>query len=90
MLLNKALKGEQREKSLYVNRGDCFYRCNDFQFALADYHQGLEIDPSDDSIRVRISVIHNEYGTQEYQVCVHGHAIEISMVYAYAIFSGEN
>ncbi|XP_067939514.1 tetratricopeptide repeat protein 16-like [Watersipora subatra] len=67
MLINKALKGEQREKGLYVNRGDCFFRCNDFQFALADYHQALELDPSDDSIRVRISVIHNEYGTQEYQ-----------------------
>ncbi|KAF6022679.1 TTC16 [Bugula neritina] len=67
LLLNKALKGEQREKGLYVNRGDCFFRSNDLQFALADYHQGLELDPADDSIRVRISVIHNEYGSQEYQ-----------------------
>ena len=46
---------------------DCFFRTGDYQFALADYHQALELDPTDDSVRVRISVIHNEYGTFEYQ-----------------------
>ena len=32
------------------------------QFALADYHQALEIDPMDENIRSRIAIIHNEYG----------------------------
>ncbi|XP_074655827.1 uncharacterized protein LOC141909320 [Tubulanus polymorphus] len=67
VLLNKAIKGEKREKGLYINRGDCFYRQGDLHFSLADYHQALEIDPYDTSIRSRISVIHNEFGVMEYQ-----------------------
>ncbi|XP_064649885.1 tetratricopeptide repeat protein 16-like isoform X2 [Lineus longissimus] len=67
ILLNKAIKGEKREKGLYINRGDCFYRQEDLHFALADYHQALEIDPMDNGIRSRISVVHNEFGVAEYQ-----------------------
>ncbi|KAK3088668.1 hypothetical protein FSP39_022127 [Pinctada imbricata] len=67
ILLNKAIKGEKREKGLYVNRGDCFFRQSDMNFALQDYSQALEIDPNDQSIKSRISVIHNEHGVNAYQ-----------------------
>ncbi|XP_052229200.1 LOW QUALITY PROTEIN: tetratricopeptide repeat protein 16-like [Dreissena polymorpha] len=67
ILLNKAIKGEKREKGLYVNRGDCFFRQDEFSFAMQDYEQALEMDPSDDTIKSRISVIHNEFGVQAYQ-----------------------
>lgn len=67
ILLNKAIKGEKREKGLYINRGDCFFRQNDFNFALQDYNQALEIDPTDAAIQARISVIYNEYGVTAYQ-----------------------
>ena len=67
ILLNKAIKGEKNEKGLYINRGDCFFRQGNFQFALADYQQALEIDGRDDAIHSRIAVIHNEYGVQDYQ-----------------------
>ena len=36
------------------------------QFALADYHQALELDEKDSLIRGRIALIHNEYGVKEY------------------------
>ena len=36
-------------------------------FALQDYNQALEIDPNDQSIKSRISVIHNEFGVNAYQ-----------------------
>ncbi|XP_033728912.1 tetratricopeptide repeat protein 16-like isoform X2 [Pecten maximus] len=67
ILLNKAIKGEKREKGLYINRGDCFFRQNDLNFALQDYNQALEIDPNDAAIQARISVIYNEYGVTAYQ-----------------------
>ncbi|XP_077866946.1 tetratricopeptide repeat protein 16-like [Saccoglossus kowalevskii] len=67
ILLNKAIKGEKREKGLYINRGDCFFRQNALQFALADYHQALELDSSDSWIRARIANIHNEFGLQDYE-----------------------
>lgn len=66
VLLDKAIKGEKNEKGLYMNRGDCFFRMGDYQFALADYQQTLELDPSDESVRGRISVIYNEFGSHEY------------------------
>ena len=46
---------------------DCFFQQGNLQFALADYHQALELDLRDDSIRSRIAIIHNEYGIQEFQ-----------------------
>lgn len=67
ILLNKAIKGEKREKGLYINRGDCFFRQEEFNFALQDYHQALELDPKDDTVKSRISVIHNEFGVSAYQ-----------------------
>ncbi len=67
ILLNKAIKGEKNEKGLYINRGDCFFRQANYQFAIADYQQALEIDPLDDAIHSRVAVIHNEYGVQDFQ-----------------------
>ncbi|XP_056011713.1 tetratricopeptide repeat protein 16-like isoform X2 [Ostrea edulis] len=67
ILLNKAIKGEKREKGLYINRGDCFFRQNDFNFALQDYCQALELDSDDENIKSRISVIYNEFGVTAYQ-----------------------
>ncbi|KAK3593686.1 hypothetical protein CHS0354_013583 [Potamilus streckersoni] len=62
ILLNKAIKGEKQEKGLYINRGDCFFRQGDLNFALQDYHQALDLDEKDQSIKSRISLIHNELG----------------------------
>ncbi|XP_071802122.1 uncharacterized protein [Asterias amurensis] len=67
ILLNKAIKGEKREKGLYVNRGDCFFRLNELHFALADYHQALELDHADWTIRSRIASIHSEFGLMDYE-----------------------
>ncbi len=67
ILLNKAIKGEKNEKGLYINRGDCFFRQANYQFAIADYQQALELDPMDDAIHSRVAVIHNEYGVQDFQ-----------------------
>ena len=38
----------------------------EFDFALSDYNQALEIDPKDSSIKVRLSVIYNELGLLSY------------------------
>ncbi|PIK41751.1 putative tetratricopeptide repeat protein 16 [Apostichopus japonicus] len=67
LLLNKAIKGEKRERGLYVNRGDCFFRLGELHFSLADYHQALEIDPHDSLARGRIAAIHSEFGSVDYE-----------------------
>eukprot|EP00057_Strongylocentrotus_purpuratus_P033762 XP_792693.2 PREDICTED: tetratricopeptide repeat protein 16 [Strongylocentrotus purpuratus] len=67
LLLNKALKGEKREKGLYINRGDCFFRLQELHFALADYHQASELDGCDAGIRSRVAAIHNQFGLQDYE-----------------------
>ncbi|XP_050389165.1 tetratricopeptide repeat protein 16 [Patella vulgata] len=67
ILINKAIKGEKREKGLYINRGDCFLKQDELNFALQDYHQALEIDGQDAFIRTRISVIHAEFAHSAYQ-----------------------
>lgn len=66
VLLNKAIKGEKKEKGLYINRGDCFFRLNELHFSLSDYQQALEMDGSDWAIRCRLSVVYNEFGILEY------------------------
>ncbi|XP_013419989.1 tetratricopeptide repeat protein 16 [Lingula anatina] len=66
ILLNKAIKGEKDQKGLYINRGDCFFRLGEINFALADYHQALELDPMNQNVKTRISIIHNEYGVADY------------------------
>nr|KAG5693403.1 hypothetical protein BaRGS_009876 [Batillaria attramentaria] len=67
ILLNKAIKGEKNEKGLYINRGDCFFKQGELNFAMQDYHQALELDGSDAAVAARISVIHNEFGVNLYQ-----------------------
>lgn len=67
ILLNKAIKGEKGEKGLYINRGDCFFKEGNLQFAMADYQQSLELDGTDAAVHSRIAVIHNEYGVKEFQ-----------------------
>ncbi|XP_067660873.1 tetratricopeptide repeat protein 16-like isoform X1 [Haliotis asinina] len=67
ILLNKAIKGEKHEKGLYINRGDCFFKQNELNFALQDYHQAMELDANDQATKSRIAVIHNEFGVGAYQ-----------------------
>ncbi|XP_071948194.1 tetratricopeptide repeat protein 16-like [Antedon mediterranea] len=67
VLLNKAIKGEKREKGLYINRGDCFFRLGELNFSLADYHQALELDNLDCNIHSRIARVHFEFGLLDYE-----------------------
>ncbi|XP_041368202.1 tetratricopeptide repeat protein 16-like [Gigantopelta aegis] len=67
ILLNKAIKGEKNEKGLYVNRGDCFFKQNELNFALQDYQQALELDASDLGVKARIAVVQHEFGIDNYQ-----------------------
>ena len=76
ILLNKAIKGEKNEKGLYVNRGDCFFKLNNLGFALADYQQALEIDPTCWAIKCRISVVQNEFGIAAYQERLYNDAVD--------------
>ena len=46
---------------------DCFFKQGELNFALADYHQALELDPYDMTVKKRCSIIHNEFGVAEYQ-----------------------
>ena len=46
---------------------DCFFRQQNLQFALADYHQALELDARDEATRNRVAVVHNEYGILDFQ-----------------------
>lgn len=66
VLLNKAIKGEKNEVGLYLNRGDCFFKLNNLDFALADYEQALELDESLWSCRCRIAIVYNEQGIIAY------------------------
>ena len=65
-LLNKAIKIDKSEKGFYVNRGDCFYRKNDKQFAILDYEQAHELDPNDETINKRIALICYEMAVEKY------------------------
>ena len=66
-LLSKAIAQEKGEKGFYINRGDCFFKLGDFDFAMADYEQALELDEQDQSVRTRMAAIHYELGLQHYQ-----------------------
>ncbi|XP_041756647.1 tetratricopeptide repeat protein 16 isoform X2 [Coregonus clupeaformis] len=67
MLLNKAIEEQKEESGLYINRGDCFFKQDEWEFALADYQQAEEITPDDQFIWIRLAVIHNTLGTNCYQ-----------------------
>ncbi|KAM6931353.1 tetratricopeptide repeat protein 16-like [Xenentodon cancila] len=64
VLLNKAIEEEKDQASLYLNRGDCFFRQGDWCYALADYQQAEEMLGSDDpAVRNRLAVVHNTLGS---------------------------
>ncbi|XP_058015553.1 tetratricopeptide repeat protein 16 [Ahaetulla prasina] len=67
LLLNKAIKGEKNEFGLYMNRGDCFLKLGQLNFAMADYQQALELRPLDPKLRHRISWLSNETGLQDFR-----------------------
>ncbi|XP_045701867.1 tetratricopeptide repeat protein 16 [Phyllostomus hastatus] len=62
LLLNKALRGEQQEKGLYVNRGDCFFQLGNLAFAEADYRQALELSPHDEDTNRRMALLQEKMG----------------------------
>uniref|UniRef100_A0A8C3WLW5 Tetratricopeptide repeat domain 16 n=1 Tax=Catagonus wagneri TaxID=51154 RepID=A0A8C3WLW5_9CETA len=61
-LLNKALKDEQQEKSLYINRGDCFFQLGNLTFAEADYQQALALSPKDKGAHLRMGLLQEKLG----------------------------
>ncbi|XP_075415672.1 tetratricopeptide repeat protein 16 [Tenrec ecaudatus] len=65
LLLNKALRDEQGEKSLYINRGDCFFQMGSLTFAEADYQQALALSPSDHGANLRMSLLQEKLGCWE-------------------------
>ncbi|XP_055775136.1 tetratricopeptide repeat protein 16 [Salvelinus fontinalis] len=67
LLLNKAIQEQKEESGLYINRGDCFFKQDEWEFALADYQQAKEMSPDDQVIWIRLAVIHNTLGTHCYQ-----------------------
>ncbi|XP_029775358.1 tetratricopeptide repeat protein 16 isoform X3 [Suricata suricatta] len=65
LLLNKALRDEQQEKSLYINRGDCFFQLGNLTFAEADYQQALALSPQDEGANVRMGLLQEKLGLCE-------------------------
>ncbi|XP_006835038.1 PREDICTED: tetratricopeptide repeat protein 16 [Chrysochloris asiatica] len=65
LLLNKALKDEQGEKGLYINRGDCFFQLGNLAFAEADYQQALALSPHDQGANLRMGMLHEKMGCCE-------------------------
>ncbi|XP_034519624.1 tetratricopeptide repeat protein 16 [Ailuropoda melanoleuca] len=62
LLLNKALKDEQQEKGLYINRGDCFFQLGNLTFAEADYQQALALSPRDEGANLRMGLLQEKMG----------------------------
>ncbi|XP_012495108.1 PREDICTED: tetratricopeptide repeat protein 16-like [Propithecus coquereli] len=62
LLLNKALRDEQQEKGLYINRGDCFFQLGHLAFAEADYKQALALSPQDEGANMRMGLLHEKMG----------------------------
>ena len=48
----------------------------EFDFSLSDYHQALEIDPEDTSVKVRLSVVYNELGLLSYSDKLYAEAFD--------------
>ena len=51
---------------ILYNTSDCFYRMNNSHFALADYQQALELDPTNWDISCRIAVVCCELGIEQF------------------------
>nr|XP_023421313.1 tetratricopeptide repeat protein 16 [Cavia porcellus] len=64
-LLNKALREEQSEKGLYINRGDCFHQLGHLAFAEADYSQALALNPQDQGAHMRMCILQERMGLRE-------------------------
>ncbi|KAM4877419.1 tetratricopeptide repeat protein 16 isoform 2-T2 [Thomomys bottae] len=62
MLLNKVLREEQKEKGLYINRGDCFFQIGNLAFAEADYKQALMLNPTDEGANMRMGLLQERMG----------------------------
>ncbi|KAK2120351.1 Tetratricopeptide repeat protein 16 [Saguinus oedipus] len=62
LLLNKALRDEQQEKGLYINRGDCFFQLGNLTFAEADYQQALALSPQDEGANMRMGLLQEKMG----------------------------
>ncbi|XP_028612779.1 tetratricopeptide repeat protein 16 [Grammomys surdaster] len=62
LLLNKAIRDEQNEKGLYINRGDCFFQLGNLAFAEADYKQALALSPLDEGANLRMGVLQEKMG----------------------------
>ncbi|XP_042130787.1 tetratricopeptide repeat protein 16 isoform X5 [Peromyscus maniculatus bairdii] len=62
LLLNKAIRDEQNEKGLYINRGDCFFQLGNLSFAEADYKQALALSPHDEGANIRMGVLQEKMG----------------------------
>uniref|UniRef100_A0A8D2CYT1 Tetratricopeptide repeat domain 16 n=1 Tax=Sciurus vulgaris TaxID=55149 RepID=A0A8D2CYT1_SCIVU len=62
LLLNKVLREEQREKGLYINRGDCFFQLGNLAFAEADYRQALALSPQDEGANMRMGMLQEKMG----------------------------
>lgn len=62
LLLNKAIRDEQNEKGLYINRGDCFFQLGNLAFAEADYKQALALSPLDEGANLRMGVLQEKLG----------------------------
>uniref|UniRef100_A0A452FKP4 Tetratricopeptide repeat domain 16 n=1 Tax=Capra hircus TaxID=9925 RepID=A0A452FKP4_CAPHI len=67
LLLNKALRDEQQEKGLYINRGDCFFQLGNLTFAEADYQQALALSPRDEGAHLRMGLLQEKLGFCEHQ-----------------------
>jgi tetratricopeptide (TPR) repeat protein len=52
--------------SQYFIFKDCFFKKNDYHFALADYQQAKELDPADTIIKDRMAKVYYLYGVQSY------------------------
>ncbi|KAI4876557.1 hypothetical protein NFI96_016602, partial [Prochilodus magdalenae] len=66
MLLTKAIHEQRDESGLFINRGDCFFKQEEWLFALADYQQAEELDPQNSSVWVRLAIIHNTLGLHSF------------------------
>ncbi|XP_073909237.1 tetratricopeptide repeat protein 16 isoform X1 [Castor canadensis] len=67
LLLNKALREEQGEKGLYINRGDCFFQLGNLAFAEADYKQALALSPQDEGANMRMGMLQGKMGFCEHR-----------------------
>ncbi|XP_036605756.1 tetratricopeptide repeat protein 16 [Trichosurus vulpecula] len=68
LLLNKALRGEKREKGIYINRGDCFFKLGELAFAEADYLEALALSPGDQGARYRMGMLQEKLGLRKHQL----------------------